>query len=29
MQRWVNGRYWKYCDFDDYDASARTGRRAA
>ncbi len=29
VQRWVNGRYWKYTPFDGYDASARSARRRA
>jgi hypothetical protein len=24
VQRWVNRRRWKYCSFEDYDASAKT-----
>jgi len=28
VQRWVNGRYWKYTDLDGYRASIRSGRRA-
>jgi hypothetical protein len=24
VQRWVNGRFWRYTDFDGYDASAKT-----
>lgn len=24
VQRWVNGRFWKYTDFDNYRASIRT-----
>ena len=27
VQRWVNGRFWRYTDFAHYDASAKTGRR--
>lgn len=26
VARWVNGRYWKYCTFADYNASAKTSR---
>lgn len=29
VQRWVNGRFWKYVPFDRYDPSAKTDRRAA
>jgi hypothetical protein len=28
VQRWVNGRFWKYTDFAGYDASAKTSDRA-
>ncbi len=24
VQRWVNGRFWRYTDFAGYDASAKT-----
>jgi hypothetical protein len=27
VQRWVNGRFWRYCDFTSYDDSIRTSRR--
>lgn len=27
VQRWVNGRFWRYTDFDAYDASAKTSRQ--
>ena len=27
VQRWVNGRFWKYADFADYNAGAKTDRR--
>lgn len=27
LQRWVNGRFWKFATFDEYDASARSKRR--
>ena len=27
VQRWINGRFWKYTDLDGYRASIRTGRR--
>ena len=27
VARWVNGRYWKYCAFTDYDRTMRTGRQ--
>lgn len=26
VQRWVNGRYWKYATLDEYDSSAKTSR---
>ena len=26
VQRWVNGRFWRYTPFDHYDASAKTSR---
>lgn len=26
VQRWVNGRYWKYTDFAGYDAAAKSSR---
>jgi hypothetical protein len=29
VQRWVNGRYWRYTPFDRYDASAKTSRDEA
>lgn len=29
MQRWVNGRFWRYTSWEEYDPSVRTGRRAA
>jgi len=28
VQRWVNGRFWKYTDFAHYDASSKTERLA-
>lgn len=27
VQRWVNGHYWKYTDFDNYDVNARSPRK--
>lgn len=27
VTRWVNGRKWKYCSFEDYDANARSPRK--
>jgi hypothetical protein len=27
VQRWVNGRFWRYTDFEGYDASAKTSRQ--
>jgi hypothetical protein len=27
VQRWVNGRFWKYTPFDRYDPSMRSGQR--
>lgn len=29
VQRWVNGRYWKYTTFENYNVSARSTRREA
>lgn len=29
VQRWVNGRFWKYTDFKGYRASARTAERGS
>lgn len=29
VQRWVNGRFWKYVPFDRYDPSAKTARAIA
>jgi hypothetical protein len=26
VQRWVNGRFWRYARFDDYDSSAKSSR---
>jgi hypothetical protein len=26
VQRWANGRFWKFAPFEQYDASARSGR---
>lgn len=28
VQRWVNGRFWRYTPFDQYDASAKTSNAA-